>query len=399
MRSIANVTGGNFWFPDDAEKLPSIFIKEAKTLKRSMIQNKSFVPEQVFPSPILKGIASLPPLGGYVLTTPKPRSTTILKGPEEEDVDPVLATWRFGVGKTAAWTSDLAPNWAAAWVTWDQYAAFVKQFVTDIARVSQAADLRSHSFAYGNRGVVVVEDYAAETRFLNVTAQVRGPQDRQMTVPLRQVAPRRYEARFELWGEGRYQAMAIASGGKESERVHTGFVVPYSQEYLRFRANPILLRQVAERTGGRILRGDETAEQVYQVYRQPRRHSQPIFDWFLIVLACLVPLDVAFRRVHLDMQVIRHWLGMTRTVMPSDETFDALLRRKKSVSTTLKQRDGASVQDVPPPDLPPLEPPPPSRAQPAAPPLPGDTSTTERLLALKRRRRDDEHDSHTGSEP
>jgi len=38
------------------------FIKEAKTLKRSMIQNTTFVPMVEFSSPTLKGIDSMPPL-------------------------------------------------------------------------------------------------------------------------------------------------------------------------------------------------------------------------------------------------------------------------------------------------------------------------------------------------
>ena len=44
--------GGRYYFPQDPALLPSIFIKEAKTLKRSMLQNKVFTPEVSFPSPM-----------------------------------------------------------------------------------------------------------------------------------------------------------------------------------------------------------------------------------------------------------------------------------------------------------------------------------------------------------
>ena len=44
MRTIASQTGGRYYYPKHAQQLPSIFIKEAKTLKRSMIQNKTFTP-------------------------------------------------------------------------------------------------------------------------------------------------------------------------------------------------------------------------------------------------------------------------------------------------------------------------------------------------------------------
>src|SRR5688572_30078093 len=115
MQSIAEATNGRYYFPNDPSQLPSIFIKEAKTLKRSMIDNRVFTPMVEFPSPILKGIDAMPPLRGLVLTTAKPRASLVLQAPaagsiEGDSPDPLLATWRFGLGTTAAFTSDLAPN-------------------------------------------------------------------------------------------------------------------------------------------------------------------------------------------------------------------------------------------------------------------------------------------------
>src|SRR5260221_951391 len=154
MQSIAATTGGRYYFAQDPSQLPSIFIKEAKTLKRSMLQNKVFTPDVQMPSPVLKGIDALPPLRGYVLTTVKPRATTILRVPpdkaEPDQLDPVLATWRFGLGVTAAWTSDLGPAWAKDWLDWEKYRAFVKQLAIELSRVGTKTDLRLSPFAAGN---------------------------------------------------------------------------------------------------------------------------------------------------------------------------------------------------------------------------------------------------------
>lgn len=402
MQMIAQATGGRFYFPQDANLLPAIFIKEAKTLKRSMIQNKTFTPQVEFPdTSILKGISALPQLHGYVLTSPKNRSTTILKGPETEEVNPVLSTWRFGVGKTAAFTSDLAPNWARDWMQWDRYRAFVTQLVIDISRVNTPSFLRMQSFAAGNQGVVVIEDYAEQGSFLELQSQVAGPDSQTRRIELRQVGPRRYEGRFDLWGEGRYQIMAMGAGDGRDERVLGGFVVPYSSEFLRFRANPIVLAHIAEVTGGRMLTGEETGRQLYEVPRENRRSSRPIIDWFLVALAIMVPLDVALRRVHLDMAVIRGWLGIGR-VAPSAETFSTLLQRKKQVAGSLQSSQASpkthGLQSVgldethgPKIKIDPAAAPHTRTKTPAdLPPTPPaeSTSTTERLLALKRKRRE-----------
>ncbi|MBV9126569.1 MAG: VWA domain-containing protein, partial [Verrucomicrobia bacterium] len=239
MQSVAATTGGRYYFPQDPNQLPAIFIKEAKTLKRSMIQNKTFVPSVTFPSPILKGIdGPLPELRGYTLTTPKARALTILKGPETEDTDPILAQWRFGLGTTAAWTSDLSRNWAAAWVDWEKYAAFVKGLLTEFSRVETRNDLRLRATAEGDTGVIVAEDFApGEETFLELLARVTGPGGRTENVPLRQTGPRRYEGRFPLWGRGRYGVVAAGvGGGGRQEHAVAGFAQAYSAEYLRFRS-------------------------------------------------------------------------------------------------------------------------------------------------------------------
>jgi uncharacterized membrane protein len=391
MKTIAQTTGGRFYHPSDPNLLPSIFIREVKTLRRSMIQNKTFTPRIGFPSPIMKGIARIPELKGYVLTTPKARSTTILEGPEAGEPDPVLAVWRFGLGKTAAWTSDLAPNWAAEWVDWEGYLPFVKQLVTDISRIEAESNLHLSALASGGMGVIAVEDRNESSRFLNVEAVVSGPARRTERIRLRQTGTRRYEGTFGIWGKGRYQIAAAGAGEGATERSFGGFVVPYSAEYLRFRSNPVVLREIAGRTGGRILSGTEKGPEMFLHDRVPRTGSTPLTDIFLIVLACLVPLDVAVRRVQLDLNMIRGWFGLDARKAPSGETLSALLRRKGEVEFIT----GGGKEEIRPAaaagpsrkietELRPAE-----KVQPAETAAEAQArrlSTTERLLAMKRKR-------------
>ena len=34
------------------------------------------------------------------------------------DKDPLLVSWRYGLGKVTAFTSDLSGRWGKEWVTW-----------------------------------------------------------------------------------------------------------------------------------------------------------------------------------------------------------------------------------------------------------------------------------------
>ncbi len=395
LQAMANLTGGRYYSTVNPDELPSIFIKEAKSLKRAMVQNKTFTPEIGFPSPILKGLGNLPPLHGYVLTTAKERLTEeILQAhlPEEESVDPVLARWKYGLGTTAAFTSDLSTNWGADWVGWEGYRAFVKQLMTDIARVQEEEHLRMWAYSSGTQGVVVAEDFHPQNMFLEMQAQVAGPQDRSESITLRQIAPRRYQATFPLWGPGRYQVMAIGKSGDRTARSQGGFIVSYSPEYLRFRSNPMVLDEIAEKTGGKVLKKDAKAAEIYLSGRHPKRSSRPIFDWFLIALACLLPLDVAFRRIQIDRNSFAALLGLGSRKAESTATMGTLLSRKQTLKKAFDAQRLPTLgtpgrpSSSPAPGASGAAPPKPPTAKPAETKPPADESTTGRLLELKRKR-------------
>jgi uncharacterized membrane protein/Mg-chelatase subunit ChlD len=400
LQSVANLTGGRYYRTDDPSQLPAIFIKESKTLKRSLLQNKVFTPTVGFPSPMIKGLDGMPELKGYVITTAKGHpAMQILNGPPDaEDVDtldPILSIWQHGLGKTAAFTSDLSTNWGVNWQKWDRFQPFIKQLMTDISRVKRDGHLRMSTHTSGGEAVIVVEDFHPSESFLEIQTRLSGPNQKTENVTLKQVGPRRYQGSVPLWGDGRYHAIAQGKTGDRKDLAFGGFIVSYSPEYLRFRSNRQALEEIAKRTGGRVLTGDPAKDAVYTHDRVPKRSSRPIFDWFLIALAILVPLDVALRRIQID--VVGLWKTLTRKRRaPSTATMGALLQTKNTVSASLKSkreerplpaqsgtlppRSAASKPATAPKPTAPAEPP-------AAPPNAGSpTSTTERLLALKRKR-------------
>jgi Ca-activated chloride channel homolog len=398
MRSIAGATGGRYYFPADPNELPSIFIKEAKTLQRTMVQTRTFTPELGFPSPVLKGIDSVPQLKGYVLTSLKPRAMAALQATMEEngqkETDPILAEWRFGLGTTAAFTSDLSPLWGADWLAWERRGAFITQLVTQIARVRQESNLRIFTEVQGTEAVIVVEDFHPQETFLDITARVSGPRDRTESLQLKQVAPRRYQSSLPLWGKGRYQVLATTETDRRTDRALGGFIVSYSPEYLRFRANPILLKKIAEATHGEQLSPDDAAEKIYG-RRVAKTSTRRLFDLLLAAAAILIPLDVGLRRIQWDWSVVRSWFRR-ETREKGTPVMESLLARKREVESRL---DTGAKQDIymsqhkPVEDLP-QKPPavapdasssltsPEATPTPASPP----TSTTEKLLELKRKR-------------
>jgi uncharacterized membrane protein len=404
MHLIAGATGGRYYLPQDPDLLPSIFVKEAKTLQRNMIQNVVFTPTAELTSPVLKGIDidQLPELRAYVLTTPKAMSLTILEGPDEEGPDPVLVTWRYGIGKTAAFTSDLSPGWAPAWMEWQRLRSFVLQLVIDISRAAQQSHLRMRCHASGLTGLIEVEDHHPQAAFLEIQARVEGPRGQSEELTLRQTGPGRYAGEVTLWGKGRYQVTAVAVGEGRDEQALAGLAVPYSPEHLRFRSEPMVLHKIAEASGGRLLDGSETGEELFAVDREPATRSRPVTDLLLLVICCLIPIDVGVRRIDPDLAAIARWLGLGRREQASQPTLGALLARKQAVAEELAEKKQAEPEESRP--APPKAP---TRRQRQSEPQPqvgkvqddlAGLSTTERLLAMKRRRQLRSHDDRGESD-
>jgi uncharacterized membrane protein len=413
MRSIADLTGGRYYFPDDPNKLPTIFFKEARTLKRNLLFKGDVVVklgEYGPQSAVIRGIESIPHLDGYVLTSLKESGLPeeiLMTQPEGDGniTDPILAVWRYGLGSTAAYTADFSSFLGKNWVNWEKFDAFTKQLMIRISRAAKKGHLRMWAYSTGAEGVVMAEDFHEDEMFLDVAAQVSGPNDRREMVSLKQVAPRRYQATFPQWGAGRYQVTLLGKAGEREDRTTGGFIVSYSPEYLKFTSNWNILRQIQEETGGTLLtdsgKGKENAEQIFN-RRERKTTSQPVFDWFLIALCFLVPLDVGIRRIQLDWAAILRSLGFGKATAPT-ATMGTLLAKKQEVSSQLKgQRPTPSPGGSPQPApsfLNKTGPAPERKAAPTPTPRPSstpaakqpveDTSTTSRLLDLKRKRAQD----------
>jgi uncharacterized membrane protein len=298
MQAIADTTGGRFHYPQSPDSLPAIFVKEASSLRQELLRNSQFHPRLVGPADVLRGLGALPQLHGFVMTAPKAdayRCTLTLAGPDPERNDPILALGNFGIGRSAAFTSDIGGPWSRDWMRWQGRDAFVRQLVSAIARREGGQRLHLEAWSIGNEGIVTVDDPEGFADGASASAMITGPEGRIETVSLRQVAPARFQARFPLWGDGRYQ---VAASRGASKRASGGFDQSYSAEYRRRQSDRGTMAHIAAVTGGRVLGGRESGSEIF-ADRGVRISTRPVFDAILIALICLLPIDVAMRRLRL----------------------------------------------------------------------------------------------------
>ncbi len=308
LEQIAKWGKGRHYFTDNPKRIPQIFIKETKLLLRSLIRETpdGFRPRLSAHLPeITAGLAGteLPLLYGHVLTTPRRASdafSQVLMMTDKED--PLLAVRQCELGKTVAFTSGGWTRWGRQWARWPKFGKFWAQTTRWSMRQGRASDFEVSARLVGRDGRILVEALDRDASFLNgleIAGDVLTPGLNALPVRLHQTGPGRYEGRFPISQNGHYVVMlGTQTRTGETGLIKTGLSLSYSPEYREPRGNEHLLRQIAERTGGKVLDADgERAD----VFRRPIPFSvtrRAIWNWLLawFVLPLLL-LDVGVRRL------------------------------------------------------------------------------------------------------
>jgi Mg-chelatase subunit ChlD len=280
LSQLAQMGHGRFYPITDPATLPQVFIKEARTLRNVLIQEKPFVPRvQDADSPLIAGLGSFAPLGGMVMTWPK--TSPYLQMPLVNDKGlPVLASWRIGLGQAVAFTSDAAGRWASAWIGSAMFDKFWAQVVRGVIRPQAGtfADARITPTTPGHARieVEVVGEQGYFQNFLSATATILPPDPRRPTqnIRLSQTGPGSYEGEFESSHPGAYLAAVRLQGTDSSSWVSAAYVVDASTELRDLQSNDAAALQVADRTGGRVLHPfDHPADFFNRAGLAPRKAS------------------------------------------------------------------------------------------------------------------------------
>lgn len=358
MRYISEYTGGRHYEVNTQAalaKVPQIFIKEAQTVRRSLIwEGEAFVPKmQSTGLDTLRGIASVPPIRGYVVTAEREGlALATLKGKEG---DPILAQWQHGLGKVIAFTSDASTRWAGNWVNWAGFDAFWEQQVRWVMRPAANANVRVTTENQGDQTVVTIDALDSKGERLNFAAfqgKLARPDGQSADVQLRQVGPGRYQAVVESRDAGSYVlGLRYAApdenvrGGVLEGSVQAAITRPFADEFRTLEDNSALLTQVAEMTGGRVLSGDPLRDALWE--RQGLTMPVALTPIWLLVAALAIGLfllDVGVRRVRIDLmgwaRSVRR--GFTREKAKAGAGMGALREARASAQQKMAERAARS---------------------------------------------------------
>jgi len=343
LERMARLGGGSFYRVDNPATLPRVFLKAMKVVRSPEIREQPFVPvltPGVFPATAgIEGDGPMPPLGGLVLTTPRQVETARTDAAPQRGVteavmtggvsyplltptgEPVLATWQAGLGRVGAFTSD-ASRWAAEWTNWPGYRRFWLQLARQTARDSTGRAGELMTRLEGDRLTVryeAIDSSGTPVDALVVPATIFRPDGSRQQLQLAQVGPGTYEAAGEMSVPGTGVVVVsprrIGGGGAGQAVVGglpprvVGVVRPRGAELRAAASDDRLLTELASRTGGRVLSIDDPAAANLwdRTGIAPRQTRLPLWPFVAPVLAALVYLDLANRRIAWDRLVSRQF--------------------------------------------------------------------------------------------
>jgi hypothetical protein len=316
MARLAERGQGRYHYAGSPDQLPELTIAESDILRSNAVQEGDYAVAAAAPHPAIRGFAvncsaadcdeaagkPIPPLTGYIAMTPKAQAEMALQiGPG----DPLLSVWGYGLGRVAAWSSDIGTEWASNWQAWPDAADYWAQ-VVDYTLPAPGLGLLQLQAEVQQDGTVVlnadgVTSNGQTVDLSHTEAVLTTPGGRDIPLALRQVAPGRYRQQVKMADTGLYQLrVSQAREGAPDETAIIGFTVPYPREYALPDSNTgqTLLERISTETGGHPFGEEGVLPAGEAALNTEVPGQEPVNLWFYCLLIALIlwPIEIAWRR-------------------------------------------------------------------------------------------------------
>ncbi|WP_432354807.1 VWA domain-containing protein [Sporosarcina sp. A2] len=315
LEEMALTGGGRYYGVTDESTVPAILSRETITMTRTYIEDDPFYMKLGSVAEWNELFASgVPKMNAYIATTAKQTADVAAISPKE---DPILAEWKYGLGRTLAFTSDSSGKWSGDLASWEQYPEF---WNTAMTRILPSYSSAPYVLTQGNDGEFTITDTSGEAAFLEVSAvtetgeEIKVVEDQSLpgkTIVTLDSAP----------------GLAYLSVTDDQNRLfETGVTIPYSEEYRPRNPDEELLTSIAKLMGGSVV---TDPKEVFRSLPNRGEEHKTITTWLLFGSLLLFFSDITLRRFGRLVPALRTNRDAQQTSEDTGTSITELLKRKK----------------------------------------------------------------------
>jgi Ca-activated chloride channel homolog len=298
MKRITQYGGGFFHHTYDPKTVPRIVLQQIQeTRQNEPVKDQDFLPTQESRSEILAGFGqrNYPRILGYMETELKPGARLDLSIPGEDRRAPLLASWRYGRGKSVALTMDMESRFSRNWIPWNGLPGFWEKILGWLRPETEPMPhYEARVSLLGASPVLdlyLYDDVSAASQFsISISGKGDSP-----PITLRKLAPGHFQSELPISAPGEYNIeLTELRRERRLALAHLTYFLPYdaSSEQPRPFFNNALLGQLAQASGGEInpSLSNTAAEAAYSYHLTPTKAP------FIALAFLLFLLEVAFRK-------------------------------------------------------------------------------------------------------
>jgi len=297
LEKIAAAARGKSYMLNDPSGLEQILLKDVQEHTGTTAVEKPIKAEVRHQSDLLDkvDVEHAPALAGYVRFDSRPTADEILT----VDADPLLVRWQYGLGRAAVFSSDAKSRWAASWLNWNGFDHLWTNIFRDLLPHGNESEAIAH---YDGANEELVVDYHLSGSAADVAVPpdlyVIGPGDFRKPFDLARVSPSTWRGRLRIGTqEGLFRVRSV----NESRTFPEVGLYRQESELSDFGSNEVLLKSIAQSTGGRF---NPAPKQLFDSGGKYVDSTLRLWPGFLALALALNLIELAMRK----------WRGILETL-------------------------------------------------------------------------------------
>ncbi|HWP58934.1 MAG TPA: VWA domain-containing protein [Candidatus Acidoferrales bacterium] len=298
LKRISQYGGGFFHHTYDPRTLPQLVTQQVRERPQpESPAERDYLPLALRGSELLAQFRerAYPPVRGFIETEIKRGAELDIAVAKDDRRFPLLASWRYGRGKSVAFATDMQGHWTRSWIPWSGLQDFWGAIFDWLRPPRESVPPHEVRINIENdRPVLDLYVFQETNGGSQFRYELAGRGSKHNGI-LKRIAPGRYQTELPISAPGDYRIeLAEVKGAERKAYPTVGYTLAFSprSEVPKPNVNVALLEKLARATGGEINPAPKSPEKTNEVLFS----AEPLRTPLIFAAGVLFLLEIMFRR-------------------------------------------------------------------------------------------------------